>query len=932
MEKELFEEQAIYAQDLSKLNADCKRTICEAVKYNQAVGFLTGYYDDKLTISSVSDFLLHNLGYSYEEFMQYTGGALKNIFVGENQSFLQLERFKNIHGAGEGQMLTKNNGAVYVRMYKEDCLDADGRALWVLSTHIDEMQQNLHLVNEVINSGFWYIDCDENGLEESISYSHEFRRMLGYKDTLDFPNKMSSWLRVLHPDDRERVLQAMASALADTTGQTRYDVEYRMRHKDGSYQWFRDSAQITRRPDGTAVRMAGIFINVTKQHELTEQNNTYDILINGTVKLVDRYAVCNLLADTYKCFSRVAKDIPYNAEGSYSKLITTIASYFKLLEADKDIRNIFSPENLRKKIQTPDAIYRFEYCTRDEAQFKSIAISPLSWKNGELETVLFLTQDITQSKLLEIASRQALKDAFDAANKASMAKTDFLSNMSHDIRTPMNAIVGMTAIAGANIENQDRVLDCLSKITQSSRHLLGLINEVLDMSRIESGKITLNDEEFNLSDLVDNLVTLTKPAVEAHHHEFSVRLSHIEHEEVCGDSLRIQQLITNILSNAVKYTPDGGKICFSIAEIPTNSPEIGGYEFTIADNGIGMSKEFQEIMFEPFTRADDKRTTKIQGTGLGMAIAKNIVNMMNGNIYVDSEPGKGSRFRINIFLKLQKKQHQQIDELVNLPVLVVDDDITSCESTTAILEDIGINGEYVTSGAEAVERAVSRHEQKKDYFAIIIDWKMPDMDGIETTRRIRQHVGPDVTIIILSAYDYSSIEAEARAAGVDEFIAKPLFRSRLTAAFRNIIEGKPSHAAKEYLHDIAHSDYHGRHILLVEDNALNSEIAKTIIGMTGAEIFTAINGKEAVDMFIEAPENFYDLIFMDIQMPIMNGYEATAAIRSLKRSDARTTPIVAMTANAFAEDVQLAKNAGMNEHIAKPLDLNKLYEVLSRWL
>lgn len=324
MDKELFEEQAIYAQDLSKLNADCKRTICETVKYNQAVGFLTGYYDEALTISSVSDFLLHNLGYTYEEFMQASGGSLKNIFHPENITFLKLERFKNIHGSGEGQMLTKNNGAVYVRMYKEDCLDADGRLLWVLSTHIDEMQQNLHLVNEVINSGFWYIDCDENGLEKSISYSHEFRRMLGYKDTLDFPNNMSSFISILHVDDRERVLQAMASALADTTGQTRYDVEYRMRHKNGSYQWFRDSAQITRRPDGTAVRMAGIFINVTKQHELTEQNNTYDILINGTVKLVDRYAVCNLLADTYKCFSRVAKDIPYNTEGSYSKLITTL--------------------------------------------------------------------------------------------------------------------------------------------------------------------------------------------------------------------------------------------------------------------------------------------------------------------------------------------------------------------------------------------------------------------------------------------------------------------------------------------------------------------------------------------------------------------------------------------------------------------------------
>lgn len=329
MDKELFEEQAIYAQDLSKLNAECKRTICETVKYNQAVGFLTGYYDDKLTISSVSDFLLHNLGYTYEEFMLASGSSLRNIFHPENITFLELDRFKKIRGAGEGRMLTKNNGPVYVHMYKDDCFDNDGRPLWVLSAHIDEMQQNLHLVNEVINSGFWFIECDDNGLVETIGYSHEFRTMLGYKDVLDFPNEMSSWTSALHPDDRERVLQAIASTLADTTGKTRYDVEYRMCLKNGSYQWFRDSAQVTRRADGTAVRMAGIFINVTKQHELTEQNNTYDILINGTVKLVDRYAVCNLRTNTYKCFSRTAAHMPYDAEGSYSNLITAIDRYLK---------------------------------------------------------------------------------------------------------------------------------------------------------------------------------------------------------------------------------------------------------------------------------------------------------------------------------------------------------------------------------------------------------------------------------------------------------------------------------------------------------------------------------------------------------------------------------------------------------------------------
>ena len=539
--------------------------------------------------------------------------------------------------------------------------------------------------------------------------------------------------------------------------------------------------------------------------------------------------------------------------------------------------------------------------------------------------------DVSQEKKAEIESHKALKDAYRAAENASRAKTEFLSNMSHDIRTPMNAIVGLTAIAGANIESQDRVVECLGKITKSSRHLLGLINEVLDMARIESGRMSLAEEDFSLPELVDNLLTLTKPAIDEHKHQLEVHVEHIEHEAVCGDSLRIQQIFVNLMSNAVKYTPDGGNITLTIKEKPNGFSELGCYEFSIEDNGIGMTPEFQKIMFEPFSRADDHRTTKVQGTGLGMAIARNIVNLMNGDIQVESAPNKGTKITVTVYLKLQENEKEQEKELLDLPVLVVDDDKTCCESTVATLQEIGIAGEWVLTGKEAVERCASRHKTGRDYFAVILDWKMPEMDGIATARRIRECVGEDVTIIILTSFDFSEIEEEARAVGVNAFMAKPLFRSRLTATLRQFTSGKKEKNARNDLEDFAKENYAGKRILLVEDNALNREIATEIIGMTGVTIDIAENGKIAVEKVMEAPEKWYDLIFMDIQMPIMNGYEATAAIRALAGSRGKV-PIIAMTANAFAEDVQLAKNTGMNEHIAKPLDLNKLNDVLKQWL
>ena len=589
---------------------------------------------------------------------------------------------------------------------------------------------------------------------------------------------------------------------------------------------------------------------------------------------------------------------------------------------------LLSPENICKNLTGENDIYKFEYCSRNEDVYKIASFIPLEWEAEKPVKVLWVSMDVSQEKKAEIESHKALKDAYKAAENASRAKSEFLSNMSHDIRTPMNAIVGLTAIAGANIDNKARVMECLCKITKSSRHLLGLVNEVLDMARIESGRMSLSEEDFSLPELVDNLVTLTKPSIDEHKHALEVHVRHIEHEAVCGDSLKIQQLFVNLLSNAIKYTPDGGNITFSIEEIPNGFSELGCYEFIIEDNGIGMSPEFQKIMFEPFSRADDQRTTRIQGTGLGMAITRNIVNLMNGSIKVDSALNRGTKITVTIFLKLQESEKEQEKELAELPVLVVDDDKICCESTVATLSEIGIAGEWVLSGKEAVQRCYEHHEKKEDYFAIILDWKMPEMDGIETARQIRKRIGSDITIILLSSFEFSEIEEEAKAAGVDAFIAKPLFRSRLTATLRRFVSEKKEKTARDYLES---ADYSGKRILLVEDNELNREITSEILQMTGVEVEYAENGKIAVEKVLNAPANRYDLAFMDIQMPVMNGYEATAAIRGLS-GERGQLPIVAMTANAFAEDVQMAKNAGMNGHIAKPLDVKKLSEILKKWL
>ena len=524
----------------------------------------------------------------------------------------------------------------------------------------------------------------------------------------------------------------------------------------------------------------------------------------------------------------------------------------------------------------------------------------------------------------------ALENALAAAENANHAKSDFLSRMSHDIRTPMNAIMGMTSIATSHIDDKDRVLDCLKKIDTSSGLLLSLINEVLDMSKIENNRISMAAEEFNLDDILHNIIAIIQPSILEKHHVFDIHAYGIKHELVIGDPKRIEQVFLNLLSNAIKYTPDCGQIILEISEKMSGLDGYGYYEFVFKDNGYGMKPEFLEKIFTPFERADDPIIHSIQGTGLGMSISRNIVHMMGGEIKVESTYGSGSKFTVDLYLKLQKQENTSTLLSIPSPVLVVDDDQIACETTCERLKELGLSSQWVLSGEEAVAEAVAARKINQDFFAAIIDLKMPGMDGIETSQKIRMTLGGELPIILISSYDWTDYEAAALAAGVNGFVSKPMLKSSLLYAIKR-------YALKESVttvHAFEHRkrSFTGRRLLLVEDNELNREIATELLMQTGAVVETAKNGLDAVKKFNAVPNEYYSLIFMDIQMPIMNGIEAAGRIRALDKKDAKSIPIVAMTANVFAEDITAALAAGMNAHLSKPLDVNLLDQVMKQFL
>ena len=521
------------------------------------------------------------------------------------------------------------------------------------------------------------------------------------------------------------------------------------------------------------------------------------------------------------------------------------------------------------------------------------------------------------NRRLVVAAREA-----ETANKA---KTDFLSTMSHDIRTPMNAIIGLTAIAERNLGDAESTGQSLRKISLAGNHLLTLINDILDISKVESGKLKLSPLTFSIVETVENLVNLSQPMVKEKNIEFFFHINRMEKEYLYADQLRLNQVYINILSNAIKYTEPGGRVSVEMREEESTVPGCVRLTYIVADTGIGMSPEFMETMYQPFSRQTDSRVNSIQGTGLGLAITKQMVELMGGTIDCQSEQGKGTTFTVVLDIPVADRQRDDM-QLDSVEVLLVDDDEILLQTTADTLESMGATVEQAHSGADALKMIAGRHEAGNNYSIIILDWKMPDTDGVETIRRIRAEIDADIPILLVSSYDWSDIEDLAREAGANGFVSKPLFRSTLYDKINTLIgtESKSVEPEEDY------SDLDGLHILVAEDNDINWEIISAMLSMFGITSDRAENGRICVDMMREAAEGSYILIFMDIQMPEMNGLDATRAIRKLENPWAASIPIVAMTADAFSENITECLNAGMNGHIAKPIDIKLVIKEIRR--
>ena len=678
---------------------------------------------------------------------------------------------------------------------------ADGDRIRAAYVQIEREQRAMDNIHAAMGSGLWSMEFDEKGEMVSCVWSDDFRRMLGYENEEDFPNKLESWSELLHSKDKERVLREYWDTVRDYTGGKTYNVEYQLLTRKKGWRWFHAAGRLSRREDGSPITFVGLFVDIDEERRLKEQ--------------------------------------------------------------------------LEKQ-------------------------------------------------------RLDLQDALAAAQHANRAKTTFLNNMSHDIRTPMNAIIGFTSLAATHIDNPEQVQAYLSKITTSSNHLLSLINDVLDMSRIESGKVKIEEKETSLPEIMHDLKTIVQADIASKQLDFYIDTADVINEHILCDKLRLNQALLNLLSNAMKFTKPGGIVSVRVLQKGGAPEGWAFYEFQIKDTGIGMSKEFLEHVFEPFERERTSTVSGIQGTGLGMAITKNIVDMMGGQISVVSEEGKGTTFTVTLQFKICSSPVRQdvIPELKGLRALVVDDDFNTCSSVTKMLSIIGMRPDWTTSGKEAVLRVRLAEEQNDEYAAYIIDWLMPDMNGIEVVRRIRGIIGVETPIIILTAYDWSDIEEEARKAGVTAFCSKPIFLSEL----REILESPFLRESTKETVQKEQAAFNGRSILLVEDNELNQEIAMEILKEAGFEVDVADDGAVAVEKMKAAKPGRYDLILMDIQMPILNGYDATRQIRGLERKEIAGIPIIAMTANAFEEDKQTALEAGMNGHIAKPIDVGMLMAALEEIL
>ena len=738
--------------------------------------------------------------------------------------------------------------------------------------------------------------------------------------------------RIVCGEDQETCLKTlsignMLKTLEEEKEGTCY---YRVLTPDGSLRW--KCARYTYFGDD-----GSILLNVRDVHDIRiaqqQEENRFRAILRETCEYIIETDVETKSYTLH--LPTLINRYPLEACSDYGSLIARYSErYVAPEDRESFLRAVSLPEALsRMRREGGSCSIKYTVNTNGSPAYKTWNMSLYRYDDNR-EYMLSYILDITklvleqQEKEREAErNRQIIKDALTAAEQASRAKSDFLSRMSHEIRTPMNAVIGMTTIAAASLDNRDKLTDCLGKIGLSSRYLLSLINDILDMSRIESGKVSIINEEFDFRSFVEGISSIIYPQAKNKNIVFDLNIEGVVDERYRGDPLRLNQVLINILSNALKFTPEWRSVHLSIRE--TRRVRDRAYlQFIVRDTGIGMEKGLLERIFEPFEQGGASISHSYGGSGLGLAISSNLISLMNGHISVSSTPGVGSEFVVELpLLTVPDNTPKQDVSLEDIRVLVVDDDLVTCEHTTLILNRIGVDAEYVTSGKAAVSRVKSALQRHTCYNIALVDWKMPDMDGVETARSIRRIVGPDTLVIIMSAYDWTEIEARAREAGVDFFISKPIFQSVVQDVLLKATRRRQSADTLP----VQKEDFAGRRILLVEDNEINMEIARTLLEFRNASVDGACNGQQAVEMFRSSPQNHYDAVLMDVRMPVMDGIAATQAIRGLDRADAATVPILAMTANAFAEDIERSRKAGMNEHLAKPIEPETLYARLASY-
>ncbi len=829
--------------------------------------------------------------------------------------------------------------------YKSPLYDADGSVMGTLGVAVDISKERAYAdelieKNQTLEALFTTMDCGimRHTLDGSriISINQAALDILGYDSEKELLADGFFMVASSVAEEDRAMLEERIASLKNPGDNV--SLEYRVHHRDGELLHVMGNVKLVQQNgelfyqryllDCTALKMQ-------EEQRLQEQERRQMGLIQA---LSTEYSlVCYFDLNTGKgrslrineCENNILNDI-FSGELVLEECISRYIDQGVHEEDRELLRNTATRESL-EQVLSEKAVGYLNFrttCCGWLRYFQMKVVRAGNW--DESHGVVLGFRSVDEETREEREKKALLEDALSQANRASRAKSTFLSNMSHDIRTPMNAIIGFTSLAATHIDNKEQVEEYLKKIMTSGNHLLSLINDVLDMSRIESGKIRLEEQPCSLPEILHGLRNIIQADIQAKQLDLYMDAVDIQDEEICCDRLRLNQVLLNLLSNAVKYTGPGGMVSVKVVEKPGAPAGYANYEFHVKDSGIGMDEEFVAHIFEPFERERNSTISGIQGTGLGMAITKNIVELMNGTIQVNSKQNVGTECIVSFTFQLspEKKEPQAIPELNGLRALVVDDDFNTCDSVSWMLQQIGMRAEWTLSGKEAVLRTRQAVTRADNYSVYIIDWLLPDMNGVEVARRVRQEMDRDVPIIVLTAYDWSDIEEEAREAGVSAFCSKPMFFSDLRGCLNAIVskEQKPKQTAQPP------KILRTGHILLAEDNELNREIATALLEEAGFSLEAAENGQIALDMLKAAEPGHYQLVLMDIQMPVMDGYEAAKAIRQLENRELASIPILAMTANAFEEDKQEAIRSGMDGHIAKPIDVAKLMETLDQVL